>query len=311
MNGLQSGANAMYAYNLIDFQDLCRVCGNPSHNLNSLFDDHGCSYDFSSKINVYLPITVRLHCFYPQSMLDANLNYSFRFLFFFFLQVQKTDYLPQKICSSCANTLLSFHQLYTVCQSANSRFLAMLEFDTGYEQHLTKQNDPSELLELQSSLSREIENEILHMNDPKDIINEIESEIAANAAVKVLERIGSSENISLVGEVIEPTEAVPEATKKNGMTEIVGRETKPPKSRSPSKQKKGGKAEKAVDASLRGKARKSIDTEGVKTKNFKEKNNKLNSPNGAKKSKITEVLKENGCQRITASADNKVNFVVY
>lgn len=183
----------------------------------------------------------------------------------------------------------------------------MLEFDTGYEQHLTKQNDPSELLELQSSLSREIENEILHMNDPKDIINEIDSEIAANAAVKVLERIGSSENISLVGEVIEPTEAVPEATKKNGATENVGREMKPSKTRSPSKQKKGVKAEKAADTSPKVKARKSIDTEGVKSKNVKEKNNKLHSPNGVKKSKITEVLKENGCQRIMA--DNKVNFV--
>lgn len=231
-------------------------------------------------------------------------------VFFCFLQVQKTDYLPQKICSSCANTLLSFHQLYTVCQSANSRFLAMLEFDTGYEQHLTKQNDPTELLELQSSLSREIENEILHMNDPKDIINEIESEIAANAAVKVLERIGSSENISLVGEVIEPTETVPEATKKNGTPESVGRETRPPKNRSPNKQKKGGNVDTVADVSASGKAKKSIDTEGVKTKNDKEKNNKLNSPSGAKKPKIAEVLKENGCRRMKPTANNKVNFVL-
>lgn len=183
----------------------------------------------------------------------------------------------------------------------------MLEFDTGYEQHLTKQNDPTELLELQSSLSREIENEILHMSDTKDIINEIESEIAANAAVKVLERIGSSENISLVGEVIEPTETVPEATKKNGSTESVGRETKPPKTRSPNKQKKGGNVETAADVSPRGKAKKSIDTEGVKTKNVKEKSNNNNSPNGAKKSKTAEVLKENGCQRMTPKA-NTVNF---
>lgn len=81
MNGLQSGANAMYAYSIIDFQELCRVCGNSSHNLNSLFDDHGCSYDFSSKINVYLPITVRLSCLYPQSMRDVDRKYSFRVLF--------------------------------------------------------------------------------------------------------------------------------------------------------------------------------------------------------------------------------------
>lgn len=61
MNMYQSGANALYAFNLIDFQDMCRICGSPSNNLNSLFDDHGCAYDYSSKINVYLPITV-FHC---------------------------------------------------------------------------------------------------------------------------------------------------------------------------------------------------------------------------------------------------------
>lgn len=73
MNMYQSGANALYAFNLIDFQDLCRVCGNPSNNLNSMFDDHGCAYDFSSKINVYLPITVGAPIdFGATSVLDVN-----------------------------------------------------------------------------------------------------------------------------------------------------------------------------------------------------------------------------------------------
>lgn len=224
------------------------------------------------------------------------------------MQVQKTDYLPQKICSTCANTLLSFHQLYTVCQSANSRFLAMLECDAGYEQHLNKQNDPVELLELQSSLSREIENEIMHMNDSKDIeINEIESEIAANAAVKVLERIGSSENISLVGEVIEPIETVAEVV--NGTSEIVELETKPAKNKSASKQKKGVNNEKTTVCSTKAKAKKPTVNGGVKTKIVKEKNNKLKSPNGTKKVKNTEVLKENGSRRSPARADNKVIFI--
>lgn len=101
----------------------------------------------------------------------------------------------------CASTLLSFHQLYIICQSNNSRFIQSLEGDA-YEHHVVKNHvvgDTSELLELQSSFSREIENEILNMHESKEI-NEAESEIAANAAVKELERIGSAENISLVEE---------------------------------------------------------------------------------------------------------------
>lgn len=103
----------------------------------------------------------------------------------------------------CASTLLSFHQLYIICQSNNSRFLQSLEGDA-YEHHVVKNQgvgDTSELLELQSSFSREIENEILNMHESKEI-NEVESEIAANAAVKELERIGSAENISLVEDVV-------------------------------------------------------------------------------------------------------------
>lgn len=102
----------------------------------------------------------------------------------------------------CASTLLSFHQLYIICQSNNSRFLQSLEGEA-YEHHVVKSQvvgDTSELLELQSSFSREIENEILNMHESKEI-NEAESEIAANAAVKELERIGSAENISLVEDV--------------------------------------------------------------------------------------------------------------
>lgn len=116
--------------------------------------------------------------------------------------MRKSDYLPQKICSMCASTLLSFHQLYIICQSNNTRFLQSLEGEA-YEHHVVKNHvvgDASELLELQSSFSREIENEILNMHESKEI-NEAESEIAANAAVKELERIGSAENISLVEEV--------------------------------------------------------------------------------------------------------------
>lgn len=224
--------------------------------------------------------------------------------------------MPQKICSTCANTLLSFHQLYTVCQNANSRFLAMLECDAGYEQQSIKQNDPSELLELQSSLSREIENEILHMNDSKDIINEIDSEIAANAAVKELERIGSTENISLVGEVIEPMEVVLEVTTTNGASESVEREMKPPSViKSSNKAKKGGGSgndeKTTVSSTTKGKAKKCTVNGDAKAKinNIKEKANKVKSPNGAKKSKNTEVLKENGCRRTTAATKNQVNFV--
>lgn len=105
----------------------------------------------------------------------------------------------------CASTLLSFHQLYIICQSNNTRFLQSLEGEA-YEHHVVKNQavgDASELLELQSI---DIENEILNMHGSKEI-NEAESEIAANAAVKELERIGSAENISLVEEVIDVIES--------------------------------------------------------------------------------------------------------
>lgn len=116
----------------------------------------------------------------------------------------------------------------------------MLEAE-GFDQQLTKQNEASDLIELQSSISREIENEILHMNDSKDMINEIESEIAANAAVKELERIGSTENISLVGEVIDQLE--------NEANELIEKSNSPPEPKSNSdveahrKKRANGKAE--------------------------------------------------------------------
>lgn len=93
-----------------------------------------------------------------------------------------------------------------------------------YEHHVVKNQvvvDASELLELQSSFSREIENEILNMHESKEI-NEAESEIAANAAVKELERIGSAENISLVEEtdvlnaIVEDKEELPNHKKSDG-----------------------------------------------------------------------------------------------
>lgn len=75
-----------------------------------------------------------------------------------------------------------------------------------YEHHVTKNQvtgDTSELLELQSSFSREIDQEILlNMHGVKEAFNEAGSEIAANAAVRELERIGSSENISLAEEPV-------------------------------------------------------------------------------------------------------------
>lgn len=121
----------------------------------------------------------------------------------------------------CASTLLSFHQLYIVCQSTNARFVQSLDGDA-YEHHVTKNQvtgDTSELLELQSSFSREIDHEImLNMHGAKESYNEAGSEIAANAAVRVLERIGSAENINLVEDAVIPE-------KSNGTTAAKSKET--------------------------------------------------------------------------------------
>lgn len=53
-------ANGYYTAYKFDLQDLCRICGTTSNDLNSMFDDNGSAYDFASKINEYLPITVCL-----------------------------------------------------------------------------------------------------------------------------------------------------------------------------------------------------------------------------------------------------------
>lgn len=52
--------NGLYSFKF-NLQDLCRICGTTSNDLNSMFDDDsGSAYDFASKINEYLPITVSL-----------------------------------------------------------------------------------------------------------------------------------------------------------------------------------------------------------------------------------------------------------
>lgn len=198
----------------------------------------------------------------------------------------------------CATTLLSFHQLYIICQSNNTRFLQSLEGEA-YEHHVVKNQavgDASELLELQSSFSREIENEILNMHGSKEI-NEAESEIAANAAVKELERIGSAENISLVEEVIDVIESPsndvhPDST--------------------PSSKKSAAKSEKVSNQNIhetekktRNKAKKEpirkqtkIQEKTVKTKanaatTLATKSKAIKSPKKSTKSPKTEILKEN------------------
>lgn len=50
--------SAPFAFNLIDVQDLCRICGNLNNTFTSIFEDEGTVLDISSKINEYLPITV-------------------------------------------------------------------------------------------------------------------------------------------------------------------------------------------------------------------------------------------------------------
>lgn len=83
--------------------------------------------------------------------------------------------------------------MYISCQTTNERFLSMLGCDQhdptyGYDGSKQITNDPTDLLELQSSFSREIENEILQMHNSKYI----ENEIAADEAATELERIGGS-----------------------------------------------------------------------------------------------------------------------
>lgn len=71
MNNIYTTAsNALYAFSY-DLNELCRICGSASNDLNSLFDDNGSAYDFSSKINEYLPITV--------SQMHLHITFSYQF----------------------------------------------------------------------------------------------------------------------------------------------------------------------------------------------------------------------------------------
>lgn len=181
----------------------------------------------------------------------------------------------------CASTLLSFHQLYIVCQSTNARFIQSLEGEA-YEHHVVKHQvggDPSELLELQSSFSREIENEILNMHESKEI-NEAESEIAANAAVKELERIGSAENISLVEDVaIETLNAIDDV-----------KNDKKPETKKTNENTAKSKAKKEPIK----KQTKAKSNETKLKNNPKEKVRPIKSPkNGINKNSKEEILKEN------------------
>lgn len=60
MNNPTNGLNAFK----FDMQERCRICRVISTNLNSIFDDNGSgsAFDFASKINEYLPITVSNSC---------------------------------------------------------------------------------------------------------------------------------------------------------------------------------------------------------------------------------------------------------
>lgn len=53
--------------------ELCRICGRASNDLNSLFDDNGSSYDFSSKVNEYLPITVSFFFVFSNGLFKLEL----------------------------------------------------------------------------------------------------------------------------------------------------------------------------------------------------------------------------------------------
>lgn len=168
----------------------------------------------------------------------------------------------------------------------------MLEYDAGFDHQLTKQqNDASELMELQSSLSREIENEILQMNDSKFIVNENDSEIAANAAVNELERIGSVDNISLAGDLVEPNETMTTSAKPNSTI-------KRPKSKSPTKQRKGSNKDVVpIETIVKVKTKKTVEFDDVIVR--REKNVTFKSPNGEKRAKNSEqkTLKVNGSPR--------------
>lgn len=204
----------------------------------------------------------------------------------------------------CATTLLSFHQLYIICQSNNTRFLQSLEGEA-YEHHVVKNQavgDASELLELQSSFSREIENEILNMHGSKEI-NEAESEIAANAAVKELERIGSAENISLVEEVIDVIQSTPNdvhpdtvnSSKKSvDKTEKISNQETEKKTRNKAKKEPIRRQTKAEEKTVNTKANTTSNVSANDTAAAPPaKSRTIKSPKKSAKSPKTEILKEN------------------
>ncbi|XP_044730893.1 zinc finger protein 70-like [Chrysoperla carnea] len=92
---------------VISVEMLCRLCGNRSEHLISIYEDEGLEYQLQMKINRHLPF-----------------------------RVERTDTnLPSRCCYQCASTLLTWHDLAEISIEADRRLKTLFGAVTG-KKHL-------------------------------------------------------------------------------------------------------------------------------------------------------------------------------
>ncbi|XP_059611746.1 zinc finger protein 835-like [Phlebotomus argentipes] len=107
----QTGKNAKNLEPIeLDFNSMCRLCGNVNINSFSVFTKDGNEIEERQKIEDYLNISISLE-----------------------------DELPKKLCIHCCNTLSSWHKFYESCHEMNVKFSHMV--------NQTKNEDPPEVPE--------------------------------------------------------------------------------------------------------------------------------------------------------------------
>ncbi|XP_050529942.1 zinc finger protein 239-like isoform X2 [Daktulosphaira vitifoliae] len=86
--------------------DYCRLCANMDERMVPIYVDEGVDHMLENKIKTHLP----------------------------FLNVQKNDFLPQKICYHCASAILVWDELYESSAEADQKLRSMFEESPEYEQ---------------------------------------------------------------------------------------------------------------------------------------------------------------------------------
>ncbi|XP_050438561.1 zinc finger protein 300-like isoform X2 [Adelges cooleyi] len=90
--------------------DYCRLCASIADRMVPIYVDEGADHRLENKIQTHLP----------------------------FLNVQKNDSLPQRICYHCASALLVWDELYESSTDADQKLRSMFEVNVSFDQNVCK-----------------------------------------------------------------------------------------------------------------------------------------------------------------------------